>query len=113
MGVVVMPGCTELTRMFSGAYCTAAVLVMIRTAPLLPWYAVAEALAERLAFAVEHVAQYDPRALLYEEARLAGADSARRARDQRDLVCEPSAHGQPLAPSGLQRLVPTLHPLTR
>src|SRR5216683_5682661 len=34
-----IPGCTELTRMPSPAYCTAAVLVAMRTAPLDALYA--------------------------------------------------------------------------
>ena len=34
MGVSMGPGWTELTRMFSRAYCTAADLVKMRTAPL-------------------------------------------------------------------------------
>ena len=39
MGVSIIPGCTELTRIPSAAQCSAAFLVISRTAPLAAWYA--------------------------------------------------------------------------
>jgi hypothetical protein len=52
------------------------------------------------ALLVEQVARDDVCALLDEQARLGGAQPARRTGDQRGLACQPAAHGNPLRAAG-------------
>src|SRR5947199_52093 len=95
------PGCTELTRMPSLAYCTAGDLAMPRPAPLDAHEPRLTArrrdlLGHLMPVGLEDVADDDPRALPREDRRFAPAHAAGTARDERHLAREPHTVASPV-----------------